>query len=105
MNYNKLGERIRQQRILAKMTQEKLAEKAGISLSFLGHIERGSRKASLETLVAICNSLKLSPRILLQDSLDEDLLGTEQQFTAPQKALLREISNCISEYVVIQEKE
>ena len=104
MRYDKLGERIRQQRILAKMTQEKLAEKAGISISFLGHIERGNRKASLETIVSICNALKVSPGLLLQDSLDDDLLGVAPQFSAPQRRLLREISNCISDYV-IQENE
>lgn len=104
MRYDKLGVRIRQQRVLAKMTQERLAEKAGISLSFLGHIERGSRKASLETIVNICNALKISPSLLLQDSLDDDLLGEASQFSAPQRRLLREISNCISDYV-IQENE
>jgi len=100
MQYDKLGERIRQQRVLAKMTQEKLAEKAGISLSFLGHIERGNRKASLETIVGICNALKVSPNLLLQDSLDDNLLGEEQQFSSSQRRLLREISNCISDYVI-----
>ncbi len=98
MNYDKLGERIRQQRVLAKMTQEKLAEKAGISLSFLGHIERGNRKASLETIVGICNALKVSPGLLLQDSLDDNLLGYEQRFSESQRRLLREISDCISVY-------
>ena len=98
MRYNKLGERIRQQRTLAKMTQEKLAEKAGISLSFLGHIERGNRKASLETIVNICNALKVSPDLLLQDSLDNDLLGCGQHFSEPQRRLLREISDCIIDY-------
>lgn len=98
MNYDKLGERIRQQRILAKMTQEKLAEKAGISLSFLGHIERGNRKASIETVVSICNALKVSPGLLLQDSLNNDLLGFEQRFSESQLKLLREISDCIVDY-------
>ena len=98
MQYDKLGERVRQQRVLAKMTQEKLAEKAGISLSFLGHIERGNRKASLETIVAICNALKVSPNLLLQDSLDDDLLG-EAQVSPSQRRLLREISDRISEYI------
>lgn len=100
MQYDKLGERIRQQRVLAKMTQEKLAEKAGISLSFLGHIERGNRKASLETIVGICNALKVSPSLLLQDSLDDDLLGDNQRFSATQRRLLREISECIGDYVI-----
>ena len=98
MQYDKLGERVRQQRVLAKMTQEKLAEKAGISLSFLGHIERGNRKASLETIVAICNALKVSPNLLLQDSLDDDLLG-EAQVSPSQRRLLKEISDRISEYI------
>lgn len=98
MRYDRLGERIRQQRVLAKMTQEKLAEKAGISLSFLGHIERGNRKASIETVVSICNALKVSPGLLLQDSLDSELLGFEQRFSESQLRLLREISDCIVDY-------
>ena len=98
MNYEKLGERIRKQRHLLKWTQEQLAEKAGISLPFLGHIERGTRKASLETLVGICNALKVSPQLLLQDSLDEDLLDLDSRVSDGHRNLLREISDRISEY-------
>lgn len=98
MLYEGLGKRIRQQRNLARMTQEKLSEEAGISLSFLGHIERGTRKASLDTLVKICNALKVSPQLLLQDSLEDDLLGANIQVSEPHRQLLREISNRILEY-------
>lgn len=98
MLYEDLGRRIKQQRILAQLTQDKLSEKAGISLSFLGHIERGTRKASLDTLVRICNALGVSPNLLLQDSLENDLLGDAAQFSEPQRKLIREISNCIVEY-------
>lgn len=97
MLYQELGKRIRQQRTLARMTQEKLAEAAGISLSFLGHIERGTRKASLDTLVKICNVLKVSPQLLLQDSLDSDLMGMASIFSPSKARLLREISNAIDE--------
>ncbi|MBQ3574274.1 MAG: hypothetical protein IJA26_01265, partial [Clostridia bacterium] len=55
-------------------------------------------KASLETIVAICNALKVSPNLLLQDSLDDDLLG-EAQVSPSQRRLLREISDRISEYI------
>ena len=51
------------------MTQEQLAEKLQLSTSFLGHIERGTRKASLETLIALCNALDVSPNYLLARSL------------------------------------
>ena len=74
MLYEDFGRRVRQQRIALQMTQEKLSERAGISLSFLGHIERGTRKASLDTVIKLCNALQVSPSILLQDSLDSDLL-------------------------------
>ena len=98
MKYEELGRRIRQQRVLAQLTQEKLAEQAGISLSFLGHIERGTRKASLETLVNICNALKISPNILLRDSLGDDLLGNNENISEHHRQLLREISNVLIEY-------
>lgn len=97
MLYQGLGRRIRQQRLLAQMTQEKLAEAAGISLSFLGHIERGTRKASLDTLVKICNVLKVSPQLLLQDSLEDDLLGATSALSQSKRRLLREISQVIDE--------
>ena len=74
MDYRALGKRIRQHRFMAEMTQEDLAEKAGISCSFVGHIERGEKKASLETLIALCNALKVSPALLLQDSLDGEVV-------------------------------
>ena len=98
--YTQLGKRIKQQRILARMTQEKLAEKAGISLSFLGHIERGTRKASLDTVVKICNALKVSPNMLLQDSLDGNLLGESTGLSVTHRRLLREIADNIAQYTV-----
>lgn len=105
MLYEGLGKRIRQQRNLAQMTQEKLAEAAGISLSFLGHIERGSRKASLDTLVKLCNALQVSPQLLLQDSLSTDMLGDHIAMPESKRKLLREISNVIIEYDVGDEGE
>lgn len=100
MLYQGLGKRIRQQRKLLRMTQEQLAEQAGISLSFLGHIERGTRKASLDTLVRICNALQVSPQLLLQDSLADNLLGDASTVSDNHKRLLREISNVMLEYGV-----
>lgn len=69
MNYEMLGKNIRRERQHANMTQEALAAKAAISASFLGHIERGSRKASLETLVSLCNALDAGADILLAGNI------------------------------------
>lgn len=58
-NYAALGARIRRYRRALELTQEKLSGMAGISTSFLGLIERGSRKASLETLLNLSNALQV----------------------------------------------
>ena len=70
IDYMDLGRKIRDTRKALSMTQEQLAEQVGISASFLGHIERGSRVASLETLVALCNTLRVTPQYLLSASLN-----------------------------------
>ena len=72
MNYADFGARIRARRKKLKLTQEQLAELAGISASFLGHVERGTRIASLDTLVTLCNVMQISPNELLCASLDTD---------------------------------
>jgi transcriptional regulator with XRE-family HTH domain len=57
LDYKSIGMRIRQVRKAKGWSQDELAGKCGISMSFLGHIERGSRIMSIETLVRICKAL------------------------------------------------
>jgi transcriptional regulator with XRE-family HTH domain len=58
----RLGQRIRELRIQRpeKWTQEDLAERARISVSFLSMIERGERVAHVETLASLSESLGVS---------------------------------------------
>ncbi|MBQ2954211.1 MAG: helix-turn-helix transcriptional regulator [Clostridia bacterium] len=70
IDYKDLGKRVRELRRTLSLTQEELAEKCGISASFLGHIERGTRVASIETLVCLCNTLNVNPQYLLSASLN-----------------------------------
>lgn len=70
VDYKDLGARIRKRRRELKLTQEKLAEMVNLSTSYLGHVERGTRTASLETLVELCHALQVSPNTLLQGSLN-----------------------------------
>ena len=58
LDYRKIGMRIRQVRKTRGWSQDALAKKCGISMSFLGHIERGTRIMSLETFVNICMALE-----------------------------------------------
>ncbi len=54
LDHSRMGMRIRQVRKAKGWSQGELAKKCGISMSFLGHIERGTRIMSLETFVSIC---------------------------------------------------
>ena len=65
LDYVEMGGRIRHLRREQGMTQEVLAERCGISVPFLGHIERGTRKMSLETLAGIPGALTVSADELL----------------------------------------
>lgn len=68
MDYIDLGRRVKELRKQQHLTQEELAEKLNMSASFLGHIERGTRIASLETLVKLCIVLDTDPNYLLAAS-------------------------------------
>ena len=65
LDYGKMGMRIRQVRKTRGWSQDALAKKCGISMSFLGHIERGTRIMSLETFVNICLALEADADELL----------------------------------------
>ncbi len=65
MDYMLLGKRVRIRRNVLAFTQETLAEMIGVSTSFVGHIERGTRKLSVETLYLLCKALDTSADFLL----------------------------------------
>ena len=71
--YVEIGRRIRRLRKRRRCTQAELAERADISTSFLGHIERGSRKLSVETLNRIALALNCSADALLGTGLEAQL--------------------------------
>lgn len=98
MDYAKLGTRVRQQRVLSRLTQEQLAERTGVSSSFIGHIERGEKKASVETVVALCNALEISPSVLLQDSLSEGVMRSQLTFERENQDLMEGLMHVLREH-------
>lgn len=100
MDYVDLGRRVRKQRVSFNWTQEQLAEKVGVSTSFVGHVERGSRKASLETLVSIANALDVSLDYLLSSSLNNDGVGpVPEKFNQNQRNVMHEILSTLQEHL------
>ena len=65
MDYVLLGKRVRIRRKVLELTQEELADRIDVSTSFIGHIERGTRKLSVETLHDLCKALDVSADFLL----------------------------------------
>lgn len=70
MNFYLLGKRIRQQRNKHHISQADLAERIDVSTNYIGQIERGDRKPSIETLVDLCNALDTTIDYVLSDSID-----------------------------------
>jgi transcriptional regulator with XRE-family HTH domain len=60
------GERLRALRASAGLSQEALAEKAGLHRNYIGHIERGEKTASLDVMVRLAGALELSLPDLLE---------------------------------------
>jgi len=98
MDYGELGRRVRQRRVMLQLTQEELAEKAGISCSFVGHIERGEKKFSIGTLVSLCNAMEISPNYLLQDSLDVAVLNSEMDVGKQNQAFYNGMMQLLHEH-------
>ena len=69
IDYGKIGMRIRQVRKVKRWSQEELSKKCGISMSFLGHIERGTRRMSMDTFVRLCRALDADADGLLWGSV------------------------------------
>ena len=60
-----LGEAIRAERKKAGVSQEKLAEKAGLSTVFISRVERGKESPSVDSLVKIARASGVRVRDLV----------------------------------------
>ncbi|MCL2003969.1 MAG: helix-turn-helix transcriptional regulator [Oscillospiraceae bacterium] len=71
IDYKLVGQKVKQMRNKNNYTQEMMAEMCDISTSYLGHIERGSRKLTLETALKIATCLHISLDALVIDGLGQ----------------------------------
>jgi len=67
---NTLGNRIRKLRNDISISQEELALKAGIAPSFLGEIERNTKKPSIDSIEKIATALEISLSELFNYNFD-----------------------------------
>jgi transcriptional regulator with XRE-family HTH domain len=64
----RLGKRIRELRSAENLTQDKFAEKVGISSKYLGEVERGEANVSIQILENIANALSADIGVLLDNA-------------------------------------
>lgn len=61
------GKRVRHKRKEKGLSQEALADLAGIDRSYMGHIERGDQNITLTKIFQIAKALETSPHHLICD--------------------------------------
>ena len=94
MNYYKIGQRIRKYRKAHRLSQDELAEKIGISVTHMSHIETGNTKLSLPVLVALAQALDVCTDDLLFDQ-------TNTNRTTATEELTEVLSDCTAQQVKI----
>ena len=62
-----IGNRIRELRIEADLSQEKLAFESELDRTYIGSVERGERNISVINIIALCKALKVKPSDLFKN--------------------------------------
>ena len=79
LNFRLIGQRIQETRHRKRLSQAQLAEQVDLSVSYISHVERATKQASLESLVKIANALGVTVDLLLNgnQSFDQKEYMTE----------------------------
>lgn len=72
INFNIIGIRVKETRMLNRMSQAELAERIDMSVSYISYIETAKKQASLDALVRIANALAVTVDYLLNGNQAND---------------------------------
>lgn len=76
-----VGNTLKSLRKERKLTLKDLAEKTGVSISFLSQVERGKSSVTLESLKKIADALGVNPSVFFaKDDLQDDLNTRRERF-------------------------
>ena len=76
-----LGEVFKEYRVKNNLTQEKIAEKLGISVKYISRIENGTGGVKVETLVNYMNILGISPNVIFEKLIIHKDLKTQMKLS------------------------
>lgn len=90
INYQIIGNRIKNYRRIKGVTQEKMAEDLYLSVGFISQLERGICKVSLDTLGNIAEYLECSIASILEGSNQPSSAFRQSEFLSLYEALSSE---------------
>ncbi len=79
IDYEAIGQRVKNERKKKGISQERLAELSDLSVNTLSHIECGNTKFSLPSIIAIVNALGITVDCLLMDVVDNSLIQFKRE--------------------------
>ncbi len=101
-----MGDRIREIRKKLNLTQEQLAEKLDITLTYISEIERGLKMPSMALFIKIVEVLDVSADYLLRDMVStgnlygDKVLGRKlERLTSRQRVALEALIDTYIEYL------
>lgn len=104
MDYRSIGLNLRKIRVQNKLRQEDIAERANLSVNYVGAVERGERLPSLETFIALLNATGCSADIVLSDVLKNGYVIKNSILSEKLKMLRNDDLECIYEVLDILKK-
>ncbi len=66
------GNRLRAVRKTAGLSQEALADRAGLHRTYVGHVERGESNLTLTSIITLCEALEADPADLVSGLRSDD---------------------------------
>lgn len=67
----RFGNAVKRFRTAAEISQEDLADRSGLHRTYVSLLERGKRNPSLQVIIALANSLGISPAALVESATSE----------------------------------
>ena len=98
MDYKALGRQLREKRKQLNLTQVQVAIMAGLSVSFYGHVERGTRKASIETLLSLARILRTTPDALLSHDIECTVPETVEKSISAMRVMLAQLESFLGSH-------
>lgn len=98
-----VGKVFQECRLKNNLTQNQVAELAGMEPRYISQIERGLSKGSIDTLLKLCNAYKITTDVVLYDLLDDNTKTITNSYEDKYKRLSKrdkEVVNNLIDYLI-----